>query len=150
MFLKACILIFFGVISGVATSAGVIALLTKLGVVPRMIARWQVANAVLPCEFAVVLGAVGGCVLSITKTPGTWAGWMDVFFIQQGVLLVVALCSGIYVGCQAMALAEILNVFPILFRRAKLQLGLRYTVLAVAMGKLVGSLWYFIFGYQSS
>ena len=75
---------------------------------------------------------------------------MDVFFIQQGVLLVVALCSGIYVGCQAMALAEILNVFPILFRRAKLQLGLRYTVLAVALGKLVGSLWYFIFGYQSS
>lgn len=149
MFLKGCILVFFGVISGVATSAGVIALLTKLGVVPRMIARWQVANAVLPCEFAVVLGAVGGCVLSITRSPGTWAGWMDVFFIQQGVLLVVALCSGIYVGCQAMALAEILNVFPILFRRVKLQLGLRYTVLAVALGKLVGSLWYFAFGYQS-
>ena len=150
MFLKGCVLVFCGLIFGGATSAGVIALLTKLGVVPRMIARWQVANAVIPCECAVILGAASGCVLSITENPGTWSGWMTVFWIQQVMLIIAALCSGIYVGCQAMALAEILNVFPILFRRAKLQLGLRYTVLAVALGKLVGSLWYFIFGYQSS
>lgn len=150
MFLKGCVLVFCGLIFGGATSAGVIALLTKLGVVPRMIARWQVANAVIPCECAVILGAISGCILSVTEEPGTWAGWMDVVWVQQAVLLIAALCAGIYVGCQAMALAEILNVFPILFRRAKLQLGLRYSVLAVALGKLVGSLWYFIFGYQSS
>ena len=68
---------------------------------------------------------------------------------QNAFLVLVALCCGIYVGCQAMALAEILNTFPILFRRTKLQMGLRWGVLFIALGKLVGSLWYFIFGYQS-
>ena len=65
-------------------------------------------------------------------------------------LVLIGICAGIYVGCQAMALAEILNMFPILFRRVKLQMGLSFAILAIALGKLAGSLWYFIFSYASS
>ena len=48
-----------------------------------------------------------------------------------------------------MALAEVLNMFPILLRRIKLQMGLRAAITAIALGKLTGSLWYFVFGYAS-
>lgn len=149
MFLDMCILIAGGAVFGAATSAGVISLLTKLGVVPRMIARFQLAKWVIPCECAIALGAIVGCITTVGREDaaqmmgGTPQAWQLVFMVFA------ALCCGIYVGCQAMALAEILNTFPILFRRAKLQVGLRSAVVALAIGKLVGSLWYFIFGYQS-
>ena len=149
MFLKWCLLFGGGLIFGCATAAGVIALLTTLGVVPRMIARFEVANAIIPCECAIGIGGIVGCITSLGNrgapmliggSPSLW---------QNAFLALVALCCGIYVGCQAMALAEILNTFPILFRRTKLQMGLRFCILFIALGKLVGSLWYFAFGYQS-
>ena len=51
--------------------------------------------------------------------------------------------AGIFVGCNAMALAEALKTFPIIFRRMKLKVGLSYLVLAFALGKTLGSLLYF-------
>ncbi|MDD6193406.1 MAG: stage V sporulation protein AB [Lachnospiraceae bacterium] len=149
MFLKWCLLFGGGLIFGCSTAAGVIALLTTLGVVPRMIARFQVANAIIPCECAITVGGIVGCITTLGSgnvgrlTGGPPSIWQNAF------LMIVALCCGIYVGCQAMALAEILNTFPILFRRTKLQMGLRVCILFIALGKLVGSLWYFAFGYQS-
>lgn len=149
MFLRWCILIIGSSIFGGATAAGVIAFLTKLGVVPRMIGRFWLAERVVSCENAVILGTVIGCVLSFNNEPGDFVIPMGMSFIPQFIVLLATLGVGIYVGCQAMALAEILNVFPILFRRVKLQLGLQYFILAVALGKMAGSLCYFIFGYQS-
>jgi len=43
-----------------------------------------------------------------------------------------------------MSLAEVLNVIPILTRRGRLQHGMFYFVLAIALGKLVGALLYFL------
>lgn len=149
MFLKMFLLIAGGAIFGAATSAGVIALLTKLGLVPRIIARLQLANWVMPLECAISLGAFVGCVTSIGRQKATLFAEIAPNGWQVAFMILVALCCGIYVGCQAMALAEILSTFPILFRRAKLQVGLRCAVVSLALGKLVGSLWYFIFGYQS-
>ena len=155
MFLNNVILAVGALIAGAATAAGVIALLTKLGVVPRFIARFELAQGTLVFESAIVVGCVVGCIVSIGKE--LWIG--SLFFggitpeqRPMGALIFLALagvCSGIYVGCQAMALAEILNMFPILFRRLKLQMGLRWVVVAIAFGKLSGSLWYFAHSYQS-
>ena len=49
------------------------------------------------------------------------------------------LFAGIFVGCWSMALAEILNVFPIFMRRARI---VRYAVvfiLMLALGKGIGA-----------
>ena len=55
-----------------------------------------------------------------------------------------ALCTGIFVGVLAMALTEVLNVLPILLRRTRLTKGLPWLILAFALGKVVGSLVYFL------
>jgi stage V sporulation protein AB len=57
----------------------------------------------------------------------------------QAGLLAVGLFSGIYVGCFAMALAELLKVIPIFALRARLVQGMPYVVLAIALGKSLGS-----------
>ena len=51
---------------------------------------------------------------------------------------------GIFVGVLAMALAEVLNVMPILMRRARLNKGITWFVVSFALGKLLGSLLYFL------
>ena len=55
-----------------------------------------------------------------------------------------ALCTGIFVGVLAMALTEVLNVIPILLRRTRLTRGLPWLILAFALGKVCGSLVYFL------
>ena len=61
--------------------------------------------------------------------------------------LVIGLIAGIFVGCWAMALAEILNVFPIFVRRTKIVKAVPYLVLSIAIGKGIGSLIYFVMGW---
>ena len=50
---------------------------------------------------------------------------------------------GIFVGCVSIALAEVLNVFPIIFHKLKLDKNLSIYVIAMALGKMAGSFWYF-------
>ena len=157
MFLKRTVIIVAGLIFGGATAAGVIALLTTLGFVSRMIARLQLAKDTMHWENAIILGSLSGCLLSVFEPSPVLFSFCQgiagrVFAKGLGLLalVLIGICAGIYVGCQAMALAEILNMFPILFRRVKLQMGLAFAILAIALGKLAGSLWYFIFSYASS
>ncbi|MPN21163.1 hypothetical protein SDC9_168542 [bioreactor metagenome] len=42
-----------------------------------------------------------------------------------------------------MALAEVLNVMPILLRRSRIAKGLPWMLLCFAMGKMLGSILYF-------
>ena len=53
------------------------------------------------------------------------------------------LFAGIFVGCLALAIAEMLDSIPILTRRIGFRHGLGLMVLSIAMGKAVGSLLYF-------
>ena len=54
-------------------------------------------------------------------------------------LAIYGLFGGIFVGCWAMALAEILNVFPIFMRRARIVRYLAVFVIMVALGKGIGA-----------
>ena len=60
-------------------------------------------------------------------------------------LAVLGLFSGIFVGGWILALAEIVNIFPILTRRIGLTKGLSLVVIAIALGKMSGSLIHFYF-----
>lgn len=59
-------------------------------------------------------------------------------------LCVYGLSAGIFVGCIAVALAEILNTFPIMFRRIGLKTGLPWVMLFMALGKSAGAFYYFM------
>ena len=64
---------------------------------------------------------------------------VEVHFGVPGVL-VYGLFSGIFVGVQAMALAEVIKTLPILAMRLKVKEGLPYIIVAMALGKIVGSI----------
>jgi stage V sporulation protein AB len=60
---------------------------------------------------------------------------------------VFGIFSGIFVGCWALALAEVLNVFPIFLRRINVTKGIGFVILGIAIGKVLGALVYFFFGW---
>ena len=63
--------------------------------------------------------------------------------VGHWLLYVYGFCAGIFVGCIAVALAEILNTFPIIFRRFQIKEGLSWIMLFMAFGKCAGAFWYF-------
>ena len=56
---------------------------------------------------------------------------------------VFGLGAGMFIGCLALAIAEILDSIPILTRRIGFRHGIGFAVLSIAAGKLIGSLLYF-------
>jgi stage V sporulation protein AB len=128
---------------GMAVSAGSFAFLLVIGVLPRMIKKTNLADRIFAVENSVILGVVTGAVVSVID----WEKQFPIVWLGHFLLALYGLSSGIFVGCIAVALAEILNTFPILFRRMNIKRGLFFMMLAMALGKMTGSLYYFFCGY---
>ena len=133
--MKAFLLVLFGLSSGFLVSSGVFAFIAAIGIVPRMAWRTGTVKYVRFYEDIIVLGGVWG----------TTAMFVDYRFPPWGWLITaVAFLEGVFVGVLAMALTEVLNVMPILMRRTRLTTGLRWLILAFALGKVAGSLLYYL------
>lgn len=138
MFLETVFLGIFGFVFGTAVAAGAFALVVVLRIIPRLVGKSKTAYWILHYEQMVMLGAIVGNILSVfyfIPIPG-----------GSFVLWLYGIGSGIYVGCLAMALAEIMNVFPLLFRRSKLNRGIEWVIISMAAGKVVGAYLYFLWG----
>lgn len=156
MLLKQLLLGIIGVSSGLIVSAGVFTVLISVGLIPRFAGKMHVARKIFVLEEMVVFGTLAGGFFSIFSewgmigeyvrehkvfgsgaTEGVWNLAATVFLIAFG------LFAGIFVGCLALAIAEMLDTIPIFSRRIGFRHGLGIAILAVALGKLVGSLLYF-------
>lgn len=155
MFLKQFFLGLIGVSAGLIVSAGVFTVLISVGLIPRFAGKMHVAKKVFVLEEMVIFGTLIGSFFSIfgewgqvgafvksralfgTATAGIWNFAGTVFMIVFGVF------AGIFVGCLALAIAEMLNTIPIFARRIGFRHGLGMAILGVALGKLCGSLIYF-------
>jgi len=122
---------FLGLASGLAVGSGLVAFLVVLDVIPRLAQITGATSRGADLELAVVAGAV------------FWT-CADLFGFSLGlpewVLLGVGLLTGGFIGTVAAALTEVLNVFPILARRLRMELQLRWLLAAMVLGKVLGSL----------
>ena len=123
-----------GLSAGMVVAGGLFSFISELGVVSDFADRTHTGEHILLYENSVALGGILGNIFFIygIRIPfGTW------------LLPVFGLFGGIFVGCWSMALAEILNVFPVFLRRVKLLRGIQYLILGVAVGKGIGALIFF-------
>ena len=128
-------LVFFGISSGLLVSAGVFAFIAAIGIVPRMAWRTKTRHFIRFYEDMIVLGGVWGTTAMFVDYRLLYWDWA---------ILAVSLLEGVFVGILAMALTEVLNVMPILMRRTRLTRGLRWIIPAFALGKVAGSLIYYL------
>lgn len=156
MFIRQLLLGTIGASAGLVVSAGVFTVLISVGLIPRFAGKMHVARKIFVLEEMVVCGTLVGGFFSIfsdwgmigkfvrehelfgrNATQGVWNLIGTVFLIIFGAF------AGIFVGCLALAIAEMLNTIPIFARRIGFRHGLGIAILAVALGKLIGSLIYF-------
>ena len=114
-------LLFVGLSAGGIIAAGVFAFLVIIGVFPRLIGKTGTKRHIL-------------------LFPIPLHGFSSLF------LGIFGLAVGIFVGCLVMSLAETLKALPVISRRIYLAVGLQYLILSIALGKLAGSLAYFLCG----
>jgi len=136
MWIRTLFMCFCGLVAGGAIAAGTFAFVMIIGVVPRLIGKCHRAAGTMCFENAIISGAAIGCVWSVFPEMQIPFGWL--------MLLIFGLSAGIFVGCIALALAEILDTFPILFRRMHIKRGLFWVVLSIALGKMCGSFYFFL------
>lgn len=150
MFLRQIFLLFIGLCAGGIIAAGVFAFLAIIGVFPRIIGKTRSHSHIYLYETIIIIGGVFGNLVDVYEFPmpiGTPG--IGLPFIGHLILAAFGIGSGIFVGCLVMSLAETLKAFPVISRRIRLAVGLQYMILAIALGKLVGSFSYFIFGIGS-
>ena len=144
MFLKSVFIIFVGLASGIGVAAGTFAFLIVIRVIPRMIQKTKLEHKVIYIENIVFRGIMFGTVLSLFSWRKKWLFEL----LGKTLLTIFGMSAGIFVGCLAVALAEILDTFPIFFRRINLKDDYGEVLLFVmALGKLIGSLFFFLTGY---
>lgn len=155
---KQIFLAVFGISSGLLVSAGIFTVLLAVGLTPRFVGQTHTAKKIFLYEGCITGGAVLGTFFSVIPALGHAGGWLRQQFFSgaAGVsflriidiggeifLGTAGLFMGMFVGCLALAIAEMLDSIPIFARRVSYRHGLGIAVLAVAIGKLVGSLYYF-------
>ena len=133
--LQIIFLALLGLSAGMIVAGGVFSFIVELGVISDFADRTHTGNHILIYEDMVAAGAILGNLFQIFEVnlPG-----------RMIFLAIYGLFGGIFVGCWAMALAEILNVFPIFIRRIKLLRYVPYLIASVAIGKGMGALLFFV------
>lgn len=150
--LKGIFLCILGASFGLLAAAGVFTVLTAVGLIPRFAGKTHTARKVFLFEEMVIFGTILGSFVSIFpeysqigqflqgSVPNLTSLWLRLGGAAQ---IVIGLFSGMFIGCLALAIAEMLDSIPIFARRVSFRHGIGLAILSVAIGKLCGSLYYF-------
>ena len=127
--------VIIGLAAGLMVSGGVFAVVVIASIVPRM-AQLTNGKNILLYESCISAGISSG-------------GWHLLFpvqlnFVGQLGTVITGIFFGIFVGCLAVAIAEVLDVIPILCRRSKMSQRLPWLLLAISLGKTAGTFLYFL------
>ncbi len=124
-------IMFIGLAGGLAVGSGLVAFLVVLDVIPRLSQITRTYSRIHAYETSVVIGA-------IFWTFSDFFEWKLALFPLGASLF--GILAGIFVGMLAAALTEVLNVFPILAKRLKMESYLIWLLMAVVFGKVLGSI----------
>ena len=134
MWAQQILLAAIGLSAGVAVSGGLFSLSVEVGVIADFADRTHTGDKVLFYEDCTAAGGILGNIIYVFHIGIPAGGWG---------LGILGIFSGIFVGCWAMALAEILNVFPVFMRRTRIVRYMSAFVISLAVGKGLGACLFF-------
>jgi len=127
-----------GFCGGGVVASALAAFMISLGIIPRYAGITHTGDRLLLYENCTILGTVLGNLYSIYhwSAPGGTIG-----------LALTGIFFGIFLGSWIIALGEVVNIFAIMARRVNLKKGIGLVVLSIAVGKIIGSLLFFYYGW---
>jgi stage V sporulation protein AB len=121
--------------NGLTVGSGLVAFLAIIGLVPRLAEVTHTEHSLRWYQLVMVLGSTLATLELIYPANFHLPGYMSII---PGIFM------GLFVGCLAAALAEVLNVLPVMTRRVGLLIYIRFLLLAMILGKVCGSLLYWL------
>ena len=136
MLIKTFAYCLFCICAGSAVSAGFVAFITMLGIFDKLGEQTKSGRQIHVIESMIISGVTVGnaAYLFGLRVPVGLAGFC-----------IFNLFGGLFIGCLAGALAETLQVIPILSRRLNIRTWLPYVIAAAALGKALGCAWQILF-----
>lgn len=123
-----------GLGAGALTAAGYFAILAMVGVITRFANFSGTASHIRLYEKMLCLGGILGNLIWLFGMPFKM---FSAFGILYGVL------TGIFVGCFLVSLAEMVKGLPVFMKKAGLKKGMSAIIISLALGKSLGSIFYF-------
>lgn len=134
-----------GLACGALVAAGMFTFITMLGIVTRLAQITKTARYILHYESWICAGAMLGNLLWMAVTMmEDFENWGMIQPVWTVCLFVFGGLAGAFTGCLIGAIAEILNAFPIMFRRIRFREGTAWVIAALAAGKFAGVLIQFL------
>lgn len=125
------LLLLTGLGGGILVAGGLFAFLALIGVVTRLAAGTKTAKFLMFYEDISLLGATVGNIAYLYHV-GIPIGKLG--------FLLYGLGAGVFTGCLAAALAEVVKMMPVLSERMNLKRGMTIIMIIFAFGKMAGAL----------
>lgn len=130
MLIRKCLYLFTCLFAGGAIAAGFVAFITLIGVFEKLNEQFKTGRHTKGIETLVIMGVTLFNILQLLPVT---------LNIGVSAFIALNLVGGIFVGCLVGALAETINIFPIISRRFNIRTLLPYVLIFAAIGKAVGS-----------
>lgn len=127
--------VLIGLGSGFIVGSGFVAFLAVLGIIPRLV-QLSSTKALKSYQNSVIIGAVLGAYFTFSDYS---------LSLSPLLLTLLGLFQGLFVGMLAAALTEVLNVFPLLMKRLGIDQELMWLLMAIVIGKIIGSLFHWLY-----
>lgn len=138
MLFQYILLTFYGLSAGILTAAAYITFITLLGVFSKIATKTNTGKHCILYENCIMFGILFFIILQFFINYYS-ANIRQNFLPPQPIgilcLITLGLFGGIYVGCLLSALAEVLNVLPILTKRTRISKKLGFIIVSIALGK---------------
>ncbi len=129
------LIILFGVSGGALVGTSGAAFITLLDIIPRLA---QLTNSSRLIRFYQGILITSTVLITLLYFLGMSISIFKIMLIPFGFTL------GVFVGLLASALAEVINVIPVLVRRLKIRKHVFIALFALSLGKVIGSLVYWL------
>ncbi|NLI59826.1 MAG: stage V sporulation protein AB [Clostridiales bacterium] len=129
------LLVILGLSGGSMVGAGVFAFFTVLGVVTRVMDIGKTQRYKSLYKGVILFGSLlSTCIYMFESGTKASKGW----------LVLLGLFMGIFVGMVTSALAETLDVIPLLSNRIGINKRIYLLIIGIILGKIMGSIFYWI------
>ncbi|MCI5699302.1 MAG: stage V sporulation protein AB [Lachnospiraceae bacterium] len=141
-----------GLFGGIVIASGLVALLIGLNILPRYAGITHTAHHMLLYENCAMAGAIVGNLFTLYEWKLPFGRLVFSLGGKQFSLGSLAagtygLFGGIFLGSWIIALTEILDIVPIMARRAGMVKGIAALIISTALGKVLWSLLFFYKGW---
>lgn len=138
--LKTLLVVFISFSGGVVISSAVFAFIAAIGIIPSIISKTNTSKYIILYEEIIIFGGIFGCLCGVFDINII----IGQFLLGKIFIMLFSLAIGVFIGVLASSLAEVVDVIPIFSKRINIKKNVELIMISLAIGKLIGSIIYFL------